>query len=271
MSAIILPNNHYSLGIANDIEAIIAPLKSYGVEYFLHARCFSDGSLYTLTNNNNLYKHHFKCGYKLGPSISNVPLSKSISFLALSSLDNIYNKAIDDYRQIFQLDHFLFLVEPHANHVDLFIVASKINNDSIINFYINKLDVLNKFKFYFREKAKELIIQSDKNKIFIPQDLKVDYLDPKKIQNMHIEDTERDMQIEPNKYAIIHQNRKIILTRKEVDCIDLLKQGYTIKEIGKLMCNSPRTIEDLISNVKCKLGVENKAVLLKIASDIFNW
>ena len=52
------------------------------------------------------------------------------------------------------------------------------------------------------------------------------------------------------------------LTKREAECVYYLAKGYTIKEIGKALNISPRTVEDNLRRIKDKLAVRSRAGLI---------
>lgn len=58
----------------------------------------------------------------------------------------------------------------------------------------------------------------------------------------------------------------IYLSSREYQCVQLLKQGYTAKKIGKLLNLSHRTVEHYLENVKNKIGVSSKNELIQMLS-----
>lgn len=52
------------------------------------------------------------------------------------------------------------------------------------------------------------------------------------------------------------------LTKKEEVCLFLLIRGKTTKEIAKIECLSPRTIEDRLNNIKTKMNCISKSELI---------
>ena len=52
------------------------------------------------------------------------------------------------------------------------------------------------------------------------------------------------------------------LTPREIDCINLLKKAFTVKDMARALSLSPRTVEDYINKIKKKLGCHRKAQIL---------
>ncbi|MCB1827010.1 MAG: helix-turn-helix transcriptional regulator, partial [Coxiellaceae bacterium] len=55
----------------------------------------------------------------------------------------------------------------------------------------------------------------------------------------------------------------VYFTQREIDCLFYLLAGYTIAETAERLGLSPRTVEFYVKNMRMKIGVKNKADLLK--------
>lgn len=58
----------------------------------------------------------------------------------------------------------------------------------------------------------------------------------------------------------------IYLTPREYDCLRVLREGKTIKEIARDMGLSPRTVEFYLKNLKVKFGCKSKTELLALVA-----
>ncbi len=57
---------------------------------------------------------------------------------------------------------------------------------------------------------------------------------------------------------------KNFITERELECINLLKENYTAKEIGRILGISNRTVESHFYNIKQKTSAKNKKDILRI-------
>lgn len=55
----------------------------------------------------------------------------------------------------------------------------------------------------------------------------------------------------------------VYFTTREAQCMVLVMQGYTLKEIGQRLILSPRTIECYVRNMRSKLGCRSRANLIR--------
>ncbi|MCH9644404.1 MAG: helix-turn-helix transcriptional regulator [Gammaproteobacteria bacterium] len=60
-----------------------------------------------------------------------------------------------------------------------------------------------------------------------------------------------------NNYLNQQDTTAMQLTHREKQCIKYLLKGFTMKEVGRMMNISHRTVESHIANMKNKLGFSN--------------
>jgi len=60
------------------------------------------------------------------------------------------------------------------------------------------------------------------------------------------------------------------ITLREKQCLELMDKGYSLKEIGKELLLSHRTIETHINNIKHKTGYYYKHDLTKLYRDFLS-
>jgi DNA-binding CsgD family transcriptional regulator len=60
----------------------------------------------------------------------------------------------------------------------------------------------------------------------------------------------------------LHAARKSLLTYRQIECLKYLVQGMTLKQIGNVLCLSPKTIEHYLEIVKNKLNCHTRAELI---------
>lgn len=168
MDNIILPRRHYLLEITSDIRAICQPLFTLlGITDFYYLRYFDDNTCYVLTTCERFFQYRLEKDYQFNPLIPKHMLQKNIIYMPNENDER--DQIIQDYCQLFQMKHLLYLIERQEGYFDAFHFSTKTDNRDLPNAYLNKLDILEKFKFYFREKARKLIETARQHKIFVPK------------------------------------------------------------------------------------------------------
>lgn len=257
----IIQPNHYTLQINRDVTEICQPLfQRYELDHFCYARYNFNSSLMTvLITDGLLLNHHFKQKYMITPSIPNKLFNKKFYYIAFPNLSDGFNQAVYDYQTIFKLNYPIYCFDIYPEYFDLFIYAAKGQSSNIINSYLNNMDVLEKFKFYFKEKAEKLIKQTEQHMLLIPKNMQSNInsiVNTQKLENYF------DNKIKH--YKLEGKYKNITLTKREVETFICIAQGYTIKEAAKLMNISHRTAETYINNARNKLHITKKSEILNI-------
>ena len=168
-----------------------------------------------------------------------------------STLPN--QKPFQSIRQL-NVDHGIYLIYPHNDYCEFFAFASTCDHPEVVNFYLNNLDVLQKFTHYFKERASKLLQNAENNKIVLPYH-------QVKIQSFSTSDLHEALnaQLNPSSYQ---DEKKISLSQRQTDCVNLLLTGATSKEIAMQLNLSYRTVEDYINSLKQKFNARNKVELI---------
>ncbi len=271
MSTILLPElseKHYSRKIAGDVGEICEPLRGYGITFFLYARLFNDGTLLHLTQNWDALHYHYKKQHLISPPISNQSLGNKFFFLPSVIDHEGFNKANSDWRNLFNIDIPIYFIEHYHQYMELIIYSSTSNNHEILNFYLNNIDILEKFKFYFRDKANKLIAKSNKNKIQLPKEMYSNLGNINVSTESVIVKRKFLKHLEVKNYILPGKHQDISLSSRELDVIKELANGCTLKETGKTLDLSPRTVETHLNNLKSKLKLQRKTEIIKLISDL---
>ncbi len=124
------------------------------------------------------------------------------------------------------------------------------------NIYMNSLEIFNHFRFYFIDKAHQLIKKAENNKLIKPyrQDRSIDIdqtINIKKLIN----------QMEIDRYYIFDKNT--YLTKQQMVCAAYMVHSYSAKQIAKALNLSPRTVENHIEIIKRKFNIQERSELIK--------
>lgn len=68
--------------------------------------------------------------------------------------------------------------------------------------------------------------------------------------------------------SVVVQNKTYTITKREAECLQQLRQGYSSKQIANKIHCSPRTVELHIDNVRRKIGVRNRIELVSLIDNI---
>ena len=168
-----------------------------------------------------------------------------------------------NYFNIDLLDTGIYLINSdNPEYCELFEFASSPSTNSLIHHYLNNIDILKYFTLFFKDSAKDLIKKSDKFRIQ-PQNL-IEIKPSKNNKNINQINYANFFHAATLKNLPINKGPiQTRLTKREFECLNYLMAGYTLKEIGKSLNLSPRSIEEYLDNTKSKLHAHNKSSLIK--------
>lgn len=258
--------NHLALSSGGDIVQICKPLQDFGIHLFNFVRMFKDGSRINLCNKPEWLEYYYqKEFYKIGifEGIPDLYTSSYSIWPILSGQDIFY-----DARTHFNIDHGITMIKSYKKYCDFYYFGGYPDNPNIINFYLNNIDLLDRFILYFKDQAAKLITQSNKHKIILPlrdtnivkHELLQARLQINKLRQQLIHNTCI------NSYYFEIGNREVKISKNEMKILLLMAKGKSSSEIAEELFRSKRTIENHIYNIKIKLDCNLKSELLNILS-----
>lgn len=264
----ILTCDHYSRAVELAVRKICRPLLRLGITYFAYARVFYNETVFGLVTNWDSFYHQYTQQYAFSPPVSKLLLNKKIHYMPFTLQYRDY-PVIRDYRELYDVDLPIYFIEYYQHYSDLFVFSTYSNNFDIVNFYLNNISLLEKFIFYFRHEARKLIETSNKNRFFLPQCIYSPLVGTNNKNGDTLKNNQNQFlqEIETKKYIIQATHRKISITRQELNIIQHITKGYTMKETARILNISPRTAESYLNNVRHKLGCSRRSDIIKKLSD----
>lgn len=252
MNNIFPVKDNITLDSAYDIQEFCQPLfHATGLNYFHYFRLYNDGYRIAFCSNAHWIEHFYQQKYYNFAKINRHPSCYKKSFYAIWDgweQDCESNLIVGlDAKNNFNQDHGCSMVVPHKCYCEIFEFATSTNNIAINNFYLNHLEILEKFNVYFKDHMKYLINEAIKTRFRVEYDKNIDIYS-------EYRDTfpPDDQQIVVNNYTELMQQHA--LTSRECECIDWLLKGKTAEEVSLILSISNRTAEKHIANIKEKLN-----------------
>lgn len=238
---------HIALTGCNDVGAIMLPLiRPHGMTVFNYYRSYFDGSQVRLSTDHAWTEHYFKKEYINRLTVPQSYLHKPLNYFIW--FNNDCPEMLLDAALNFNTSNGISIAIRHDNHIEYFCFATTRDNQAIINFYINNLDILQNYCHIFSEKAADLLVEAEHDRIIITQNSNIIS------QNSTTYDTLNITKI----------------TQRETDCISYLLKGLNNKEIALKLNISNRTVETHVNNLKDKFYCRNKLELTLLLSKMFN-
>jgi DNA-binding CsgD family transcriptional regulator len=263
---------HFISCSAKEVIAICNPLASYfDTTYFNFVRRYDDTSEACLTTDPAWTEYFYHQGlYKFVLSDKFAQTKLLLNRLKIIPWSQFLNSPVRRAQsELFGVGVGLTLIFTKPAHVDFFHFGTKNENAHMSEFYINYADCLVQFAHYFYDVASKLISTSSlkENRLYVPdRPFKKDGSFHKS-ENFDIEIFLRSTQ--PKRFYIEGETCPILLTKKEIMCINFLTRGKSASEIGNLLFMSKRTVETHLKNSRIKLGLKSGSSKSDLLAEIF--
>ncbi len=243
-----LPKEYNALATNEMVKAICKPLfDSTDICYFHYSKLYDNAKTCILSTHLEFYEYFWKSHQEFFKQYSeNIFLNKPTSVLLLN--DGIQ----------FGIDRILVIITRYKHYYELFGFGTTPGNDSILNFYLNNMDVLKKFTLYFKEKGDALIKEAEKN-----------FLPVKGYSIKEMKDFSKKKQREPcfdvklKKIGIQTEFGEVSITARELEILRLIAHGYSGKEMANKLNVVLKTIESHMAHLKLKLGYTRRSDLVE--------
>jgi DNA-binding CsgD family transcriptional regulator len=243
-----------------DIIEISAPLKKIGIPYFAYIEFdLLNNQAMGFTNQDAAARYFFSHqGIKIEP-IPTAVKNKNF-FYFNSEMIAISKKTENYYAGAMQSSGIL----DTCVHVVIENNISKFYTFGLTNLCKPNLELLDAFTLYFNDKANHLIKKSDHwtfgQKIFLRKSPDLNIYQSNDHDNKKVHEFLNDINYQH--YRLHKLALKYSLSKREVECIDLVLQNKISKEIAYILGLSVRTIEAYLENIKRKTHCRSKTELI---------
>lgn len=249
--------DNFSLHSISQVKSICQPfLDKFEIVFFDFTRVYKNGTETILTSYPELIQSLYGLGlYILPANVGFLGKTKNVLLLS-SAIDNGINfELLNHVRESFAVDHILNIVEKKSDYLDCYSFGAHSKDDKMVNFYLNNMDILEKFILYFKSVASPLIKKADHSRMTLPTLLKPFYKEVLTYSDINATDTLNFISnmVSHVKLELCIDKKIVKLSRRETECIIYLTSGLSIKEVARKLLLSPRTVETYIGNVKNKL------------------
>lgn len=246
----------------NDINEIAKALRAYGITYFAHKIIDDKGPKLYLGNAPALHELYYnEIMRKSSPIEGNVNQFKTgyyfFEHFPQPHPDSLEQLKANDIGNIF------VIIKESEKQCEFFFFGSEHHNRTINHFYINNINLLESFILAYKSQAARIHEQC---------------LDQRLLVNKMVEDNPHHLlsqrlgkemvysflqQNVAKKVILTVDNKKIRISKQEMNCLYHLLNFKTNKEMAQVLNISPRTIETHFSHLKDKFSVTSKEALAR--------
>lgn len=260
----------YNDTVEQTVNEICRPLfTNFGLTYFGYAHFFNDGTYLDLCTHKEWQRVYIE-NYAAGHIVRNHIKSIYENNLKCVLWDNTPGIPRDPVMSRFieescglDIWHGFSMYRHHIDSLEAWHFATTREHYGIVNFYLNHIELLNRFIGYFHDKAAcivdacdlgKRIVLKDRGSLFINNDNELHV----NIVNNFISQTDI------KRFQIKAENHTIYLSRREIECMLHLAKHRTTKDIAKRLNLSHRTVESYLSNIKKKTNCHTKSQLVEL-------
>lgn len=262
---------HPAIETHDEIKKICRPIFDlFEITFFRYLRVYPDNSRIHLCSNPDWTELFYAKGlYNVAWFDANKMVDpKSIEILwdvKASSDDNIVGL---EARNHFNIHHGMSIIRPQKSYYEVYDLATHKNNQKINETYLNNLELFERFFFYFKDQARNILNRCEKNRIILPNLNKCLEIPNEKYNVTTNAAVDKFLKITDTKRFYINTFRgDVYLTKREIECIHWILMGKSAEEIGIILKCSKRTVEIHLNNTKHKLGVSKIAQVTKMVID----
>lgn len=233
-------------------------LKKHDLNYFQVVRVNQDGSTVVLTNRADFTRfaiqHAIKANVPLVYSSVNKESLNANSYYFLWE-HNLPTAPVAMVRNEFNMANGLTFVERYPRHYYMIAFAAPIENTRVLDFYLNNIDLIQKFIHGFKAQQQDLLQKVESQPLILPPPLLDENLE------------EMLLPSKPNsckRISVTFGGQKSYLTPQEYECIKQLPLGLTAKQIARNLIISHRSVEKYFERVKNRMGCSNKRDLIEL-------
>jgi DNA-binding CsgD family transcriptional regulator len=262
---------HPAIDTHEDIKRICKPIFTlFNITFFRYLRVYPDKSRIHLCTNPDWTSLFYSKGFYniawFDSSKMGEPKSVEILWDVKANTDD--NIVGVEARNHFNFYHGMTIIRPQKSYYELYDIATHKDNVGINDLYVEHMDLFERFFFYFKDQARNLILDCEKNRIRLPNLVEVKKNLEENNCSLETKSINEFIQLtESKRFYINTESGDVYLTKKEVECIYWVLMGKSAEEISIILACSKRTIEIHLNNTKQKLGVTKITHATKIVFD----
>ncbi len=246
-----------------EIGKICTPLfDNFNMTHFGYLRYMPDGSYLAMSSDINWAEIHLKNDYAssryFAEEVCSIPDNTHHASLwptfcpSDKTLDALYTHNIW---------HGLNVVHPSSGFVDVYYFATNRENHQVTSLYLNHSDLIRRFIAYFKNEIKNIIMTA-KPENYAYSEIYNQVFQGKTLNNDGTYKNNLEKFIKETEIKKFKVYDSLNLSAREIQCMTLIASGRTMKEIGKHLSLSPRTIESYLNSLKNKLGCTHKGDII---------
>ncbi|OJU82501.1 MAG: hypothetical protein BGO10_10170 [Chlamydia sp. 32-24] len=199
--------------------------------------------------------------------LSRNPLVNDKNLLKEGFYLDVYNRQFPGsekfYRErakFFQMDHGMVLVKHQKDYIETCCFSGLSTKRPLYQLFMNEQPMFSSFMEYFTSQLDSRLIQILSQGLLL-EDLKEESI-PLDKDSLYFSGNRANL------IKACGWKKLLALSKREIQCLLLLKKGHTYSKIGSALELSERTVEHYLESVKNKLNVTTRSELIIIAEKL---
>ncbi len=251
--------------INDQVMEICRPLfNCLGISYFEYDKITNDGKVFYICTNQDWLK--FSLEEQMFDDTEHVYLcslakkyQKRYALWSNLKLDKTF--LLSQYQQ-FDVWNGLTINEIESEAFNTYSFATSCGQVKLDEFYINNMPLFERFIVYFKQKLSSILDENHEKYLFSATPLDESVEIRHEDDQLHLEVDNFLKQTELDKFTVKVNQGLVQISKREFQCLQLLSQGKSVKEIGAALEISPRTVETYVNFLKNKTGLVYKNELI---------
>lgn len=263
MDFLSMAQKHIFTTSSKDIEQICLPLEKVGISFFVYCRIYPDRKRLFLCNKPR-WSENFLLKYCQNLYQESSEIEENIKhnlFIVPEMYPNI--NTFQDAKGLLGLRSGIIVPIYYAKYKEVCYFASEKLNSYQNNYYMDNIDMLLRFINYFKHKANRIIILAEKSTVDPPNSMPIlDTQNEKLNFDQKINKEQFMSEIKPKQLYLPFDKNQTPITNREYQCLKLIVEGKSSKEIGRYLKISPKTVENFIEKIKIKFNCRKISQLI---------
>lgn len=234
-----------------------------GITTFAYVRIYEDGRVSWVTSNPEQDRFLIDSGALNEDPLVNTPEAlKEGHYLWFHDRQFPGSEAFyRDRAKLFQMDHGMVIIKRQKKYLETCCFSGLLAKAPLYNLFMNKKELFNLFMDHFVKQTDRRLLSLLEKGITIG--------DIKKSFGPSSAKKQRELTSCPTSLLALCGCKYLAkLSKREKECLVLLKQGFNYRGIGSQLKLSPRTVEHYLESVRNKLGIESRSELFLVAENI---
>lgn len=245
----------YQVGHSDKIRRATRPLRErFGIGYFTYHKIDRQGKYTVLVDRPDWAEHYVGEKFFLDDPFLSQPEAFSSGISLLRIREGEENRILKAGKEQFDLDLGVLLIEKSEEGVEFFGFCGNSKESALEKLYLNHPSLMQAFGRYFKKEMARELSEMEKEGGSL-KDLKgKSYFRKAPVEpDIPKEDLQaflKDLKLSPRGFES--------LSRRELECVELLLKGMSAKETARKLGLSPRTVEFYFETIKTKLSCQTK-------------